>query len=1186
MNTVLSYVAGIIALLLVAALVGPTFVDWNRFRGEFETQAQKISGREVKIGGDISFVVLPAPHLTLNDVSIANVTSGKNPDFMRIGRIDAEVALMPLLSGEIRATNIKITRPQIHLEVTQGGLNNWRDLFSSFQSNGSGIFAPSSVSLQKVNFEDGVITLNDLHASRQWRIEHINGDITATSLVGPMRADLKMSINNIPLAVRFGLGSFANQKAFRITTEVRSLNVPAKFLFSGISTSISSDARVDGTATFEYGTTKTVEGEQPQTPLRVEAGIVTTGDNATFRNLIVGMAGTTLKGTAQANWRGRPRVSVTLKGETLTLDPVVDRLAALMADDKVPLSSLVSLPIPKWIDGKLSVGVDGLLSRDMLVKNAAINLGLKDGTLKINELRGDIPGGSHFELSGDLVSGDKPQFAGKLSAKSDSLAALAFWFQSLNPEPETTKVGEDKLVADTANAGVAQNAPGSAMARPFAVTSQILLTSDQLAFKNIKAAYAATPDGANATGQVSFMAADERRRISADMVLTTFDFDPLAAFWPARFDLKNFLVSDDLDLRLKAQHLTIDKIWASGVDVVAKLDHGELSLDRFHVDNLAGANIDMAGTLAGAPELAINALQGTLTGQLKTDVAGVFLSALGINLPTIEGPADISIDLGSGHAVDSDHLLDTLTIKGLLGAARVDAVLKRTRGDKGAADNINLIANAANNDGRALLHQLGVDANDGLLGAGSASLQVVGDVDKPYDTNFRLNVGEGTFTAKGTLSDPFGQRNFVGEATISASSLDAVTAALGASKEVSRFAAAQADGPGFVFSSDLNSQRGSLAFKSIEVVTGKLHLTGDLTVAVDDVADMKKISGNIETNLFDLTPVFADDVKSDKVKDNDMLGMFAWSTAPIDWSPLSYATGDVDLKIARLSLGTLNLDNASMHLAIADDVLSITPFAANLADGMAAITARIEGGKSGEPGIGLTFKLDGADISKLGTQMVGRSFAAGSVNVDLRAEAQGRSWLALVSSINGVGTFVTRNVRFAPLDVAGYAKALTSLTSVDQLSHLSSDVLSTGETPVDNINGDITIKDGLAEVQQDELVMKGGKANLKAMFDLPRLAVDSELDVKLTDVADAPGFADVSSGRVGAVSRRLDTNALEQFAARRFLAKSAEEAGLKTLPKELQNLMGLPDAKTGSEPAIGGVPVPMAKPKQPASTLQ
>ena len=1173
MNTVFSYVVGFIALLLVAALVGPTFVDWNRFRGEFETQAGKMTGREVKIGGDISFVVLPAPHLTLNNVSIANVVAGENPDFMRFGRIDVEVALTPLLSGEIRATSIKIARPQIHLEVAQDGANNWRDLLSSFQSGDSGFFAPSSVSLQKVSFEEGVITLNDLHASRQWRADHINGDVTATSLVGPMRAELNMSVNDIPLAVRLGLGSFANKKAFRITTEIRSLNVPAKFLFSGISTSISSDARVDGTATFEYGTTKTVEGEQPQAPLRVEAGIVTTGDSATFRNLIVGMAGTTLKGVAEARWRGRPTILVTLKGEALTLDPLVDRLSGLTADDQVPLSGLVGLPVPGWVDADVSVSVDGLLSHDMLIKNAAIDLGLKDGGLRIRQARGDIPGGSHVELSGDLTSGDIPQFAGKLSARSDNLAALALWVQSLRAEPVVAKAGDGKAPADATDVGVAHDVPGATAARPFAFSSHILLTPDRLAFTDIKAAYAATPAMANVTGLIAFAAREERVRVSADLGVTNFDVDPLCAFWSAGLDPKSVMAANDFDLTLKAQHLTAGGTEMSGVDVVARLDKGELALDRFHADDLAGATVDLEGMLSGVSDLQVNALQGQMKGQLKTERMAPFLAEMGIDAPELDGAADIFLDLASGHAVDSDVPLDTLTIKGVLGDSRVDAVFKRTHGDKGSADSINLIANATNNDGRLLLRQLGVDADEKLAGAGSVSLQMMGDVDKPYDTTFRLNVGEGTFIAKGTMSDPFGQRYFVGRAEISASGHDTVMEALGAPDYVAQFAAAQADGPSFVLSSELDSQRGSLALRSIEVVTGNFRLTGDLTIAEDDATHLDKISGKLEANLIDLTPVFADG----KIDAADKADVFAWSASPIDWSPLSLATGDVDLKVGALSFGTLQLNDASMHLALADEVLSVTPFAATLADGTVGLTARIEGGKTGEPGIGLTFKLDGGDLSKLGPQLAGTSFAAGRISADLRAEAQGRSWLALVSSADGVGTFSTRGLRFAPLDVAGYAKALGSMASIDQLSGLSANVLAKGETSVDDVNGNLTIKDGLVQVQQDALALQGGKGKLKAMFDLPRLSVDSELHVSLTDLADALGFSDVASGRVGSLSRRLDTNALEQYAARRFLAKSAEEAGLKSLPRELGNLIGLPD-KTIQDGASRIIPVPMLKP--------
>jgi len=1170
LNTVLSYVAGVIALLLVAALVGPTFVDWNRFRGEFEAQAGKMTGREVKIGGDISFVVLPAPHLTLNNVSIANVASGENPDFMRIGKIDAEVALAPLLSGEIRATSVKIERPQIHLEIAADGTNNWRDLFSSFQANDSGFFALSSVSLQKLSFSEGVVTLNDLHASRQWRIEHVNGDVNATSLVGPMRAELKMSVNDIPLAVRLGIGSFANNKAFRITTEIQSLNVPAKFLFSGISTSISSDARIDGTATFEYGTTKTVEGEQPQAPLRVEAGIVTTGDAATFRNLVVGMAGTTLKGSAETNWRGRPSASIKLAGEALTLDPLMDRFAGLVADDQVPLSGFVSMPMPKWLDANLSLSVDSLLSHDMLIKNAAVDLGLKNGALKIRQAKGDVAGGSHVELSGDLVPG--AQFAGKLAAKSDNLAELALWLKSMQVEPGTTEASGK--AASSEDKGVASpNVAASAASRPFAFTSGVLLTPEKLAFTNIKAAYAATPATADVTGSIAFSSKDGRLGIATDLAVTSFDVDPLLALWMSDTDPTKILADNDFDVTLKAQRLTIDQTDFSGIDAAAKLEKGDLTLDTFHIDDVAGATVDLAGALTGLPALKLNGLGGQLTGNLTARDVAPFLTEIGLDASTLHGPAAIALDLTSGHAVDSDIPLDTLTIKGGLGSSRVDAVFKRTHGDKGSADNISLIANATDNDGRLLLRQLGIHADDRLSGAGSASLQVSGDVGTPYDATLRLNVGEGTFTAKGTLGDPFGLRHFVGRAEVSASGLDTVTAALGAPDYAAQFAAAQADGPGFVFSSDLDTQRGNISLKSIEIVTGNFRLTGDIGIAEDDATHLDKVTGKLEANQLDLTPVFTDGL-SDAAQASKV---FAWSASSIDWTPLSLATGDVDLKVNALTLGTLEFDNAVMHLALADGVLSVTPFKAKMADGNVDLTARIEGGTSGEPGIGLTFKLDGADFAKLGPQLVGTSFAAGRISADLRAEGQGRSWLALISSINGDGTFSTRGLRFSPLDVAGYANALNNLTSVDQLTSLSTDVLAKGETPVDDIDGKIAFKDGLAQVQQDGLALKGATASLKAMFDLPRLAVDSELDVKLSDPADAPGFSDVTSGRVGALSRRLDTVDLEQYAARRFLAKSAEEAGLKTLPKELGNLIGMP-ADGSSAAQSGTIPVPLSKP--------
>mgnify|MGYP003643624850 CR=1 FL=1 len=1176
MNTFLSYLAGFIALLLVAALAGPTFVDWNQFRGEFEAQAQKITGREVTIGGDISFVVLPAPHLTLNNVSVANVEGSENPDFLRVGQVDVEVALAPLLSGQISATSVKIARPLIHLEVGPDGANNWRDLVSLSLLRENGFFAPSSVSLEKVSFEEGAVTFRDRRADRNWRVDHVNGDVTATSLLGPMRAEMSLSVNGIPFAVRAGLGNFSGKKAVKITTEIQSLNAPAKLLFSGISTSLSSNARVDGTASLELGSTKVVDGETPLAPLRIEAGIVSNGDTATLRNLIVAMAGTTLKGDAQASWRGRPSFDFTLAGEALTLDPLLDRLGEFADSGSVPLGGLANLPVPGWIDAKADIKVDGLLSRDVLIKNAALNLDLTNGKLYLRNLRGSVAGNTVVSMRGALVPDDVPHFDGKISATSDNLSALSLWLESLRKEPGVTKVGEvTNAVSVELKPADTKAEPIDTTARAFAVTSTLRLTPDILAFSDIRAAYSKSTEAPTLTGSTALSSSGDRVLVTSDLAATNFDLDPLRALWPVDTGPAYLLAAYDFNVKATAARLKFDQKTITGLEVVASTVEGKLGLERFHADALAGARVVLSGVLSGVAEMRLDALRGTMKGTVVSEDAGDFFALFGFGKSGFAGPADLGVDFASGKAVDSEAALDTLTVKGTLGESRVDAVMKRAQVSGDGADTINLIANASNAQGRALLKQLGYAANERLLGAGSASLQMSGPMDKPYDIALRVNVGEGTFTAKGKLRDPMGARVFDGQADVSASGVETVLAAVGVPDYLGDFIVAQAAGPSFVASAKLSNTSDAMLVNSLEIVTGNLHVAGDISLAKGHSGQVPVISGSVESNILDLTPVFAEDAEATS----------PWSAAALDLSPMSQLGGELDVKVGQVRIGTLRLEAAAMHLVLADDVLSVTPLTAKMADGAVSATARIEGGKSGVPGIGLTYKLDDADFAKLGPQVIGARFATGRVSLDLQAEAQGRSWLGMVSSINGVGKVSTNNARFAPLNLPAYVAVLKDAAAVGDLPGLSGKVLQSGETKVDGLDGDISFKDGLGRLTRDGLVLDGGKATLSAMIDVPRLSVDSEMRVAINDPADAPGYSDSAAGKIGEISRRVDTQALQQYASRRILAKSIEDAGIKNIPGALKDLMGLSDS-ISKGPSVAGVPLPMQKPDAPRSSLQ
>lgn len=1172
MNSVLSYIAGLIILLLLAALVGPTFVDWNQFRNQIEAQGTKLTGRELKIGGDIRFVVLPAPHLTLNDVSLSNLEGGANPDFLRFGQIDAEVALAPLLSGEVTVSSVTVARPQVHLEIMRDGRSNWRGLVADSLRE-EGLFGLASISLEKVTFDDGTITFFDHRSERSWRVDHLNGAVMATSLLGPIRANLKFTANEIPLALRLAVGNFAGLKAFPVTAELQTLAQPAKLLFSGVSTGFSSGVRLDGTGTFEYGSTKTEDGQKPRAPLRIEAGVVISEDLATFRNLAVSMAGTTLKGEARAEWKKRPNVSVSLDGEALTLDPLADRIGEFLSGSKVPFGSLAALPLPQGFDAKANVKVGGLLIHDVLVRDASFAVSLDDGRLSVDRAAGDIGGGTQLELSGALAHGDKGgQFGGKVKATSRNMGALASWLESLGAVPgQTAESNAEKPVPP-----VLAKEPG----RAFSVASNIQLTADSLSFNGLTAAYALTPDAADIKGDVAFTERDGRALLRGALTARSFDLDPLIALWPATAPKPlTLLDANDVDIALKADRLTVNDEDVTGLDMSVAMNKGELDLRHFSAVDLAGAKLTLAGVLSGLTRGDIGALQGTLHGELAAEKTDRLFALTGIDAPGVKGPLQLTLDTTSGEGEEKQTRLDTLMLKGAAGGSRVDAVLKLAHATDGKIGHVDLLANAANADGRVLLSQMGFTPGDGISGAGTISLQMSGAVGNPFDTSLRVNVGQGTFNAKGELADPFGSADFAGHVDISASEIAPVLAAIGMGQRMADFTVAQAAGPSFVFSSDVKRDATGLALSNLEGVAGNLHLSGEASwSAPTDAGKKPSLAGKFEANALDLSSVFAT-----TASDQGSL----WPTAALDWSVLGTFDGNVELKTKALKLGGLRLDNSDMHLTLADGVLSATPFTAKFADGTATVGARIDSGKNGEAGIGLSVAVEGADIALVGPEVFGTSFGTGRTDINAELNGQGRSWLALISSISGTGTLKTRNAGLAPLDVPAFSAGLKTLKSLDQFTALEGETLAKGNTPVAGLDGDFAVKDGIARLDREALQLKGGKGKLTAMLDLGRLAADAELTVMPDEPQGVPAFSSVVAGKLGALDRRNDTIAVQGFVAKRIIADTAREAGVGAIPSDLKNLLGLSDDELKAKgPAVGGIPLPVTRPAQPEASLQ
>ena len=110
MQTTLLGIAIAIILALVTALVGPLFVDWNKYRGEFEARASRLTGLECALPGRSRRGSCRRPTLTLQRIEIARPGDA---GALRARKLGIEFALSSLMRGEWRADRCARRRRRI-----------------------------------------------------------------------------------------------------------------------------------------------------------------------------------------------------------------------------------------------------------------------------------------------------------------------------------------------------------------------------------------------------------------------------------------------------------------------------------------------------------------------------------------------------------------------------------------------------------------------------------------------------------------------------------------------------------------------------------------------------------------------------------------------------------------------------------------------------------------------------------------------------------------------------------------------------------------------------------------------------------------------------------------------------------------------------------------------------------------
>ncbi|MDX1376895.1 MAG: AsmA family protein, partial [Burkholderiales bacterium] len=192
-----------VVVVIVAGAVALSTIDLNEHVAFVEAKAKAATGRELRIKGRIGFTLSLLPTVAADDVSFQNAAWGSRPLMARAKRVEVQIALLPLLSGDVVINRLRLLEPDVLLEVNAKGERNWvfaapkksTDKAPAAEDGGGGF------ELRRIEARDGVLAYRQAkpRLAHQARIERLALD--AARGFDALGFDGKGALNDVPLAL-------------------------------------------------------------------------------------------------------------------------------------------------------------------------------------------------------------------------------------------------------------------------------------------------------------------------------------------------------------------------------------------------------------------------------------------------------------------------------------------------------------------------------------------------------------------------------------------------------------------------------------------------------------------------------------------------------------------------------------------------------------------------------------------------------------------------------------------------------------------------------------------------------------------------------------------------------------------------------------------------------------------------
>jgi AsmA protein len=128
LKIILSALATVILLVVIATIALPYFIDPNDFKPEIQTAVKDSTGRDLTIKGDLELSVFPWLGVSTGELILSNAPGFSETPFAKINASHVKVKLLPLLSKKLEVSRIELKGLDLYLAKNKQGISNWDDL--------------------------------------------------------------------------------------------------------------------------------------------------------------------------------------------------------------------------------------------------------------------------------------------------------------------------------------------------------------------------------------------------------------------------------------------------------------------------------------------------------------------------------------------------------------------------------------------------------------------------------------------------------------------------------------------------------------------------------------------------------------------------------------------------------------------------------------------------------------------------------------------------------------------------------------------------------------------------------------------------------------------------------------------------------------------------------------------------